>query len=131
MVLNPAVLQCGPSLDTLGPDEIKGFANIRALGKKIPENAYIPAIAFLIGCLCYPILAQGLEGVAAVDSTSPITNVFKAFCGVFFAVIIEGSRLAIVGTIVKAKVAGDEKAKAAIAKAEANEKRRMGMARGA
>ena len=30
MCLNPAVLQCGPSLDTLGPDEIKGFANLRS-----------------------------------------------------------------------------------------------------
>ena len=85
--MNPAVLQCGPALDTLGrehvesaprghapllppccclavplasrpgqgpfgaglsprlshacagPDEIKGFANIRALGNKIPESA--------------------------------------------------------------------------------------------
>jgi hypothetical protein len=40
----------------------------------------------------------------------------------------QGSRIAIVGTIVKAKVAGDEKAKAAIEKAAANEKRRMGRA---
>ena len=56
----------------------------------------------------------------------PITNVIKAICGVLFAVAIEGSRIAIVGTIVKAKVAGDEKAKAAIEKAQANEKRRMG-----
>ena len=47
MLLNPAVLQCGPSLDTLGPDEIKGFANIRALGKKIPDNVVGPAIALL------------------------------------------------------------------------------------
>ena len=41
---NPAVLQCGPSLDTLGPDEIKGFANIRNLGnnlfpQEVPHHA--------------------------------------------------------------------------------------------
>ena len=29
---NPAVLQCGPSLDTLGPDEIKGFAVTLMIG---------------------------------------------------------------------------------------------------
>jgi len=127
MLLNPAVLQCGPSLDTLGPDEIKGFANIRAIGKKIPENIAGPAIAFVILLVLYPIAAVRIEGVAsAVDSNDPVTNVIKALCGILFAVGIEGSRIAIVGSIFKAKVAGDEKAKAAIAKAEANEKRRMG-----
>ena len=40
--------------------------------------------------------------------------------------LAQGSRLAIVGTIVKAKMGGDEKAKRAIEKAEANERRRMG-----
>jgi len=129
MLLNPAVLQCGPSLDTLGPDEIKGFANIRAIGKKIPEDVVVPAIVLLIALVCYPAIAIRVEGVSsAVESTSAATNVVKAICGVLFAVIIEGSRIAIVGTIVKAKVAGDEKAKAAIEKAAANEKRRMGRA---
>ena len=123
MVLNPAVLQCGPSLDTLGPDEIKGFANIRAIGKKIPENAVGPAIAIVIALVCSPLLIQN-------DPTGTLQNTVGVFVrpvvGILFAVLIEGSRLAIVGTIVKAKVAGDEKAKAAIEKAQANEKRRMG-----
>ena len=50
----------------------------------------------------------------------------RPIVGILFAVAIEGSRIAIVGTIVKAKVAGDEKTKAAMARAEENEKRRMG-----
>ena len=43
--------------------------------------------------------------------------------GVIFAVAIEGSRIVIVGSIVKAKVTGDER----IAKAQENERKRMGM----
>ena len=62
MQLNPAVLQCGPSLDTLGPDEIKGFANIRAIGKKIPENIVGPGIVFLIVLICYPLVAVRVPG---------------------------------------------------------------------
>ena len=122
-----AVPQCGPSLDTLGPDEIKGFANIRALGKKIPQNIVGPAIAIIITLVLFPVASIRIEGVdSAVESTSVVTNIVKAICGVFFAVAVEGSRIAIVGTIVKAKMGGDAKAKAAIERAEANERRRMG-----
>lgn len=122
MCLNPAVLQCGPSLDTLGPDEIKGFANIRSIGKKIPEGAAGPAIVALIVLICYPLLAVRVPGL----EDSALTNIVKPIVGILFAVLIEGSRIAIVGTIVKAKVGGDAKTKAAMAKAEANERRRMG-----
>ena len=116
------MLQCGPSLDTLGPDEIKGFANIRALGKKIPDNVVGPAIALLIGLVLSPLAIQNDPSGTLQDTVGVVV---RPIVGVIFAVAIEGSRLAIVGTIVKAKVAGDEKAKAAIAAAEANEKRRM------
>ena len=120
------MLQCGPSLDTLGPDEIKGFANIRALGKKIPDNVVGPAIALLIGLVLSPLAIQNDPSGTLQDTVGVVV---RPIVGVIFAVAIEGSRLAIVGTIVKAKVAGDEKAKAAIAKAQANEQRRMGRAK--
>ena len=123
MCLNPAVLQCGPSLDTLGPDEIKGFANIRALGKKIPENFVGPAVALTIALVASPLVIQN-DPTGVLQDTVGV--VVRPLVGILFAVAIEGSRLAIVGTIVKAKVAGDEKAKAAIEKAQANERRRMG-----
>ena len=122
MMLNPAVLQCGPGLDTLGPDEIKGFANIRAIGKKIPDNIVFPAIILLIVLIGYPLLAVRVPEL----ENSPLTNIIKPIVGILFAVAIEGSRIAIVGTIVKAKMGSDEKAKKAIEKAEANERRKMG-----
>ena len=119
MKMNPAVLQCGPSLDTLGPDEIKGFANLRAIGKKIPDNIVGPACFFVLGLVCYPILAVRVPALADSD----LTNIVKPLVGILFAVLIEGSRIAIVGTIVKAKMAGDE----SVDRAKANEQRRMGM----
>ena len=72
--------------------------------------------------ICYPLLAVRVPGM----EDSALTNIVKPIVGIIFAVALEGSRIAIVGTIVKAKVAGDEKAKAAIEKAQANERRRMG-----
>ena len=50
MLKNPGVLQCGPALDTLGPDEIKGFANIRNFGNKIPESARTAVIRWVAAC---------------------------------------------------------------------------------
>ena len=70
----------------------------------------------------FPVLGVNnadLEGSGLLTFT-------KVFAGVFFAVAIEGSRIVIVGTIVKAKVAGDEKQKEAMNKAQAAERRRMG-----
>uniref|UniRef100_A0A6U8KC40 Uncharacterized protein n=1 Tax=Emiliania huxleyi TaxID=2903 RepID=A0A6U8KC40_EMIHU len=117
MLKNPAVLQCGPSLDTLGPDEIKGFANIRGLGNKIPESARLGLISFTIGAALFPVIATllGFEDAASVAFAKPLV-------GIFFSVLIEGSRIIIVGTIAKAKLAGDER----IERAQANEARRMG-----
>lgn len=123
MIKNPAVLQCGPSLDTLGPDEIKGFANIRSLGNKIlPESVRLVALTALILVLLFPVV--GTNNPELQDSS--LLTFTKLFAGVFFAVAIEGSRIVIVGSIVKAKVAGDEKQKTAIEKAKTAERRRMG-----
>lgn len=117
MLRNPAVLQCGPSLDTLGPDEIKGFANIRYWGNKIPENSRLAALAATGLLICAPIVGANVPEW----SDSPILQLIKPLVGILFAVAIEGSRIAIVGTIFKAKMSGDERIK----KAEENEKRRL------
>jgi len=117
MVLNPAVLQCGPSLDTLGPDEIKGFANIRSISNKIGKRVGNLGIFFLIFVCCSPLFIENSEFAGG-----PLSNVIKPIVGIIFAVAIEGSRIAIIGSIVKAKASGDERIK----KAEENEARRMG-----
>jgi len=117
MMKNPAVLQCGPSLDTLGPDEIKGFANIRSLGTRLfPEEVRGVALSALLLFTLYPLLA------IRVPELEASADIVKPLVGVLFAVLIEGSRIVIVGTILKAKVSGDERIK----KAAENEARRMG-----
>jgi len=126
MLKNPAVLQCGPSLDTLGPDEIKGFANLRSLGNRLfPEEVRGYALTLLILFCLFPVLGTNSE----VFKDSPLLNIAKPLVGILFAVVIEGSRIVIVGSIVKAKVAGDEKSKQAVEKAKAAERRRMGLAK--
>lgn len=119
MLKNPAVLQCGPALDTLGPDEIKGFANLRSTFNRIPENVRGLALSALIAFVLFPILAANSGG--ALDD-SALLQFAKVGNGLLFAILIEGSRIVIVGTIIKGKLSGDER----LAKAEANERRRMG-----
>jgi len=118
MLKNPGVLQCGPALDTLGPDEIKGFANIRNFGNKIPESARTIVISLTIFFTLFPVFAQYIPGL----EDSPFLNILKPLVGILFAVLIEGSRIAIVGTIVKGKMSGDKR----IDQARENEMRRMG-----
>ena len=118
--MNPAVLQCGPSLDTLGPDEIKGFARIRNFGNRLPEQARGYALSLTLAVCAFPLFAKDIPDLAFAN------DLVKPLVGILFAVAIEGSRIVIVGTIIKAKVSGDERAKAAIENAQANEARRMG-----
>lgn len=118
MLKNPAVLQCGPSLDTLGPDEIKGFANIRNLGNKIPESVRGYMLSGLLALCVFPVVAVNVPGL----EDSSLVNIVKPLVGILFAVAIEGSRIVIVGTIFKAKMSGDERVK----KAEEATKKRMG-----
>jgi len=125
MSKNPAVLQCGPSLDTLGPDEIKGFANIRALGNRIPTSVRGAALTALILFALSPVAAQNNPAL----QDSPLLSLSKPLVGTLFAVLIEGSRVVIVGSILKSRVAGSERDKAAIERAQTSERRRMGKGR--
>ena len=52
----------------------------------------------------------------------------KPLVGTLFAVHIEGSRIVIVGSILKQNVLGSEQEKAAIQRAKQSERRRMGKA---
>jgi len=117
MLMNPAVLQCGPSLDTLGPDEIKGFANIRNISNKIGSKVGPIGIYLILALVLAPLFIE--NDPVLKDS---IGYIVRPVVGIIFAVAIEGSRLAIIGTIAKAKMSGDERIK----KAEENERRRMG-----
>ena len=56
MNLNPAVLQCGPSLAALGPGEIKSFAGLRSLSNKLSEEARTLALATFGAVTVFPVL---------------------------------------------------------------------------
>lgn len=118
MLKNPAVLQCGPALDTLGPDEIKGFANLRSTFNNIPENVRGFALLALLAFVLFPIFASNNE----LLQDSAALNIAKIGNGVLFAVLIEGSRIIIFSTILKGKLSGDER----VLKAQENELKRMG-----
>ncbi len=57
-----------------------------------------------------------------------LLSLSKPLVGTLFAVLIEGSRIVIVGSIIKSSVGGSEQEKEAIEKAKQSERRRMGKA---
>lgn len=73
MVANPAVLQCGPTLEALGPAEIKLFASLRSAGTAlIAEEARTAVLGAFLLIFALPVvltqnpeLAAGSELLAA------------------------------------------------------------------
>jgi len=53
---NPAVLQCGPSLETLGAAEIKSFAKLRSLGGSIPQAVQGSLLVVVLAAILFPVL---------------------------------------------------------------------------
>ena len=59
MLLNPAVLQCGPTLEFLGASEIKAFARLRAAGNTlVPADARGAVLSALLACVLFTIGAS-------------------------------------------------------------------------
>ena len=75
---NPAVLQCGPSLELLGPGEIKGFAALRGAGNTLLPPAARPALLAALGAAILLALAverapsPAPELVALLDVVRPL-----------------------------------------------------------
>lgn len=61
---NPAVLQCGPSLESLGASEIKSFAKLRSLGGGIPQGAQSALLVGFLGAILFPVLVAQNEALA-------------------------------------------------------------------
>jgi hypothetical protein len=78
MELNPAVLQCGPSLQTLGASEIKSMARVRSAGNRIiPQEARAPAVAIFVAAIAFVVAANSQHGTdpdiaALVASLKPL-----------------------------------------------------------
>jgi len=60
---NPAVLQCGPSLESLGASEIKSFAKLRSLGGSIPPAVQGALLVGFLGAILFPVLVAQNEAL--------------------------------------------------------------------
>jgi len=90
MRLNPAVLQCGPSLDVLGANEIKSIAQFRNLGNTlIPPEVRTAVVAFFIGAIALNLSAAQFNDdgplLAAATALKPVLG--AGLASVFLFVI--------------------------------------------
>uniref|UniRef100_A0A7S3AEH4 Uncharacterized protein n=1 Tax=Haptolina ericina TaxID=156174 RepID=A0A7S3AEH4_9EUKA len=76
MKLNPAVLQCGPSLEVLGSSEVKSIAMFRNMGNTVlPAPVRTGATAVFIFCILLAIVsaqADNPEALALVSLIKPV-----------------------------------------------------------
>lgn len=88
MTLNPAVLQCGPSLDLFGVDEIKMIAQMRSMG-----NSMVPLVAALVISVGLAIVtSRGDGGAPELDALLTVLKpVLGVSLGATFAVAAYGA----------------------------------------
>jgi hypothetical protein len=78
MQLNPAVLQCGPSLEDLGAGEIKSFAQVRSFGNTLVLPQLRPAlVGIVLAAVGLAVASQAADAppaelVAMVDVLRPL-----------------------------------------------------------
>merc|ERR1712070_1094726 len=83
MLKNPSVLQCGErGLRSVGPDEIKGFANILDLGSKLP---FYPLLGGFLGLCAFNVYAANVDAAQAA-ALAPFSDLLKPLVGIVFAV---------------------------------------------
>ena len=89
MQQNPAVLQCGPTLEALGAGEIKAFAQLRGAGNTlIPQQVRGPAVATFVTAVAFVILTTGTETpevLATRDALRPVLGSVLASSFLFTA----------------------------------------------
>lgn len=84
---NPAVLQCGPSLEMLGAAEIQGFARARKFGNTfVPAQAVVPALGVLLAAIATAIAFQGSDN-AVLQVLRPLLGTVLASSFIFTAFI--------------------------------------------
>jgi len=84
MLLNPAVLQCGPSLELSGASEIKALASLRSLGNSLlpTTGARVAAIAAVLSAAAFVIAATGSSD--ASPETLALLDVVRPALGLIF-----------------------------------------------
>lgn len=115
MMRNPAVLQCGaPGILELGSGEIKLFANLRFYGSQVPPKVAAASGLGFGGLVFLSIFGAAMD-VESQAKLEPLLAIAKPLLGLVFALAIEGSRVAIVGSVVQGQVRKRDAAAAAAA----------------
>ena len=80
---NPAVLQCGPSLDLFGTDEIKMIASMREMGNAMVPPVLRPALVGLLvgGVALTVVTANGVGGPQASPELEALVGALKPLLG--------------------------------------------------
>ena len=92
MRLNPAVLQCGPSLEVLGKDEIKSIAMFRSMGNTIlPAPVRTAATAVFIGSILFAVLSANSDDAQVAALATTIRPVLGVGLASVLAFVLYGS----------------------------------------
>lgn len=85
MRLNPAVLQCGPSLSLLGAGEIKSFAKLRSVGNAlVPAEARGAVVGSFLALVIFVIATQGSDDPQVLATAALLKPAFGLVLGSSF-----------------------------------------------
>lgn len=90
MAKNPAVLQCGPSLDLFGTDEIRMIAEMRSMGNTmVPAAVRPPLVGLLVASVALTIVSA--QGDASSPELASLVGALKPLLAVSFGTIFAGA----------------------------------------
>ena len=83
---NPAVLQCGPTLEPLGPGEIKAFAKLRSVGNVVlPQEIRAGAVVGFCAAVALVVLSSGSGTGTEVPALLAVSDVLRPVLGTVLA----------------------------------------------
>ena len=92
MRLNPAVLQCGPSLEVLGKDEIKSIAMFRSMGNTVlPAPVRTGALALFIASILFSVASAQTDDAQVAALAATVRPVLGAGLASVLAFVLYGS----------------------------------------
>ena len=92
MRLNPAVLQCGPSLEVLGAGEIRSIAMFRSMGNKVlPPPVRTAAVGILIASIAVAVVGSQSDDPHAAQLATTIKPILGGGLASVLAFVLYGS----------------------------------------
>ena len=111
---NPNILQCGAvGILGTGKDEIVLWAKVRDATSSVPKPVAAGLGISFLSLLLLTLAAVRIDDADLQAALAPLLTVSKAVLGLSFALAIEGSRVAIVGAVVKGKMGKQDRDTAA------------------